>query len=593
VQDEAGARTALAAAPGPVLGSDPHDFAGLYIRHRTSFISHARRYLRDPRDADEVVQEAFLRLFLALPDLETELQALAYCRRTITNLCIDRYRADARRPRLVALEGATVDELAEDDTGDPVVRAEDAALVREAMAQLPPLHRAALVKREIEEKPLPVIADELDVAEDSVKHLLFRARRTLRRLLAGTSVVPGADAELARGLRPAAGGASSGVAGLLLLALLGLGSGPDLRAVPVVGVDLPDVLGVTAVADAVGDAVRDVVGVVVPESDAGADVAQQRPGRSEGLPADEGSAPTATERGTQPTGGTGARQDTAARQPGAVAGAQPGLPVSGRPTTVVTVVDGVPVVTVVPPTGALPGVDAPVTGGRPVPPGTSTGPGPAPKLPAVTLPQPHTAGRGGPDGTPVGPVLPVAAPPARPSGPGTSVRAPRADVAAPKVAEKAEKAAEKTGPKSAGKAQVKAGKVASRAENAGRPADKAAEKAAQKAQQAAAGRAAAKADQAAQKAAQKAQQAAAGRAAAKADQAAQKAAQQAGKAAGKAGKAAGKAGKAAGKEGKAAGKAGKAAGKAGKAAEKSAGERSAAAVPAGAVPTTAATVPAP
>ena len=73
------------------LQGDPHDFAGLYIRHRSSFTSHARRYLRDQRDAEEVVQEAFLRLFLALPELETELQALAYCRRTITNLCIDRF----------------------------------------------------------------------------------------------------------------------------------------------------------------------------------------------------------------------------------------------------------------------------------------------------------------------------------------------------------------------------------------------------------------------------------------------------------------------------------------------------------------------
>jgi RNA polymerase sigma-70 factor (ECF subfamily) len=285
VQENAGVQTALApaSAAAPGLGSDPHDFAGLYIRHRASFTSHARRYLRDGRDADEVVQEAFLRLFLAMPELDNELQALAYCRRTITNLCIDRYRADARRPRLVALDGAPIDELAEDDAGDPVVRAEDAALVRAALSQLPELHRAALVKREIEEKSLPVIADELDVAEDNVKHLLFRARRTLRKLLAGTSVAPGADAERARGLRPAGRGLSGGVAGLLLAALVGLGSGPDLRAVPVVGVDLPDVLGVTAVADAVTGAVREVVGAVLPgngsEATAGRARDQHQPGR--------------------------------------------------------------------------------------------------------------------------------------------------------------------------------------------------------------------------------------------------------------------------------------------------------------------------
>ena len=228
------------------LHSDPHDFAGLYIRHRSSFTLHARRYLRDGRDADEVVQEAFLRLFLALPELETELQALAYCRRTITNLCIDRYRAQARRPSLVDLDSVSPEELADDDPGDPVVRAEDAAIVREAMSMLSPLHRAALVKREIEEKTLPVIAQELDIPEDSVKHLLFRARRALRRLLSATSLAPGNDDELASGLHRAAKVGSGGLAGFLLVLALSLGTGPDLRAIPVVGTDLPDLIPVTS-----------------------------------------------------------------------------------------------------------------------------------------------------------------------------------------------------------------------------------------------------------------------------------------------------------------------------------------------------------
>ncbi|MDP9436298.1 MAG: RNA polymerase sigma factor [Actinomycetota bacterium] len=159
------------------LASAPHDVTSLYVRHRQALAAQARRFLRDPRDVDEVVQETFLRLLLALPELETELQVLKYTRRTLTNLCIDRYRAERRRPSLLELERASDADLADDEVDDPVVRAEDAAVVRDALARLAPLHRAALVKREIEEKPLPVIAAELGVAEDAVKHLLFRARR--------------------------------------------------------------------------------------------------------------------------------------------------------------------------------------------------------------------------------------------------------------------------------------------------------------------------------------------------------------------------------------------------------------------------------
>ncbi len=248
--------------PSRALHSDPHDFAGLYIRHRTAFTLLARRHLRDARDADDVVQEAFLRLFLALPELETELQALAYCRRTITNLCIDRYRAQARRPSLVDIGTIPLEELPDEEQYDPVVRAEDAALVREALSMLSPLHRAALVKREIEEKSLPVIAEELEVPEESVKHLLFRARRALRRLLVGTSLEPGSDGEGGLGLLTRAG--PGGVAAFLLLMVLGLGSGPNLQSIPVVGVDLPEIIPVTDIAKSVGHAVTDAVDAVAP-----------------------------------------------------------------------------------------------------------------------------------------------------------------------------------------------------------------------------------------------------------------------------------------------------------------------------------------
>src|SRR5439155_11889877 len=84
-----------------------------------------------------------------------------------------------------------------DDESDPVVAAEDAAIVREALALLSPLHREALIKREVEEKPLPQIAAELDIPVEQVKHVLHRARRSLRRLLVGTHVEPGVDLDLA------------------------------------------------------------------------------------------------------------------------------------------------------------------------------------------------------------------------------------------------------------------------------------------------------------------------------------------------------------------------------------------------------------
>ena len=287
------------------LQSDPHDFAGLYIRHRSSFTSHARRYLRDQRDADEVVQEAFLRLFLALPELETELQALAYCRRTITNLCIDRFRAQARRPSLVGLDTVPLDILVDDDPGDPVVRAEDAALVRAALSMLSPIHRAALVKREIEEKPLPVIAAELDIPEESVKHLLFRARRALRRILSDSSLAPGGTGQLSEALAKAV---SKGglVVVAVMLAAIGLGTGPDFRALPVVGNDLRDLPSIGQIVTSIGDAIGPSD---LPTGPTAPDGGQAAPGQprpdgdgSDALPAPAGSpSPSASAAPLSPT----------------------------------------------------------------------------------------------------------------------------------------------------------------------------------------------------------------------------------------------------------------------------------------------------
>lgn len=237
--------------PERVLRSDPHDFAGLYLRHRSSFVRHARGYLRNTHDVEEVVQDAFVRLFLALPELETEAQALVYCRRTITNLCIDRYRATARRPLFVELD--SVADLAEDEPTDPVVQAEDAAIVRMALSQLSPVHREALVKREIEEKSVPEIAVEMGIPEPSVKHVLFRARRALRRLLVGTSVEPGGGSG-SLGWHIVRDSSRVLVLALALALAVGLTGGRDLRLVPVVGDALSDLPSLSEITAPVGDA---------------------------------------------------------------------------------------------------------------------------------------------------------------------------------------------------------------------------------------------------------------------------------------------------------------------------------------------------
>jgi RNA polymerase sigma-70 factor (ECF subfamily) len=178
---------------------DSEEFRRLYLRLRPDLESQARRFVKRSPEIEDIVQETLLRVYVSAVDLESDLHALAFARRVLANLCIDKFRAAGRRPAVVSLEGSLAYQLPddEDETQDTVLRAEDASVVRQAMAQLSPEHRAALIKRDIEEKSMPEIAAELGVPAESVKHLVFRARRSLRKRLVGTTVEPGIDPEFA------------------------------------------------------------------------------------------------------------------------------------------------------------------------------------------------------------------------------------------------------------------------------------------------------------------------------------------------------------------------------------------------------------
>jgi RNA polymerase sigma factor (sigma-70 family) len=163
------------------------DLASLYSEYRTSLVSQARRMLRSDSEANEVVQEAFIKFILAAPELDTKERALAYMRATINNLSLNVIRARGSRPNLVVLDDATAEvEAAWQVDGDhsaAVSAAEDAAIIKLALSKLSPAERAALVMWEMEGRSTSEIASELGIKESAVRHTVSRARASLRRVL--------------------------------------------------------------------------------------------------------------------------------------------------------------------------------------------------------------------------------------------------------------------------------------------------------------------------------------------------------------------------------------------------------------------------
>ena len=163
------------------------DLGAFYTQHRAELHAHASRVLKDQIKAEEITQDALIKFMLAAPELESEEHALSYLHRTIENLCIDLFRAEGRRPNLVVLDDAQAEvEAAWQNNGDhsaAMSAAEDAAIIRQALALLSPAERAALVMWEMEGRSTEEIAATLGIKESAVRHTVSRARASLRKVL--------------------------------------------------------------------------------------------------------------------------------------------------------------------------------------------------------------------------------------------------------------------------------------------------------------------------------------------------------------------------------------------------------------------------
>lgn len=140
----------------------------------------AARFMGGRGEAEEVVQEAFTRLWLKAPDWQSGgAQVSTWLHRVIVNLCLDR----KRRPRSETLEAAA-------EVEDPAPRSDALLLagerrrrVRDAIEALPERQRAALMLCHFEEMTNIEAAAILEIGVGALESLLVRARRALRESL--------------------------------------------------------------------------------------------------------------------------------------------------------------------------------------------------------------------------------------------------------------------------------------------------------------------------------------------------------------------------------------------------------------------------
>ncbi|MEQ9040574.1 MAG: RNA polymerase sigma factor [Silicimonas sp.] len=147
--------------------------------------AHATRVLRDRAEAEDVVQEAMLRLWKTAPDWrQGEAKVSTWAYRVVVNLCTDRLRTRARRPQ-VALDSIEEPHAREMSAVERMTDSHRNASLDAALAGLPDRQRQAVVLRHIEGLSNPEIATIMDIGVEAVESLTARGKRALTAALAG------------------------------------------------------------------------------------------------------------------------------------------------------------------------------------------------------------------------------------------------------------------------------------------------------------------------------------------------------------------------------------------------------------------------
>jgi len=147
-------------------------------------LGHAARVLGDRAEAEDVAQDAMLRLWRAAGNWRQDgaAQPSTWLYRVVANLCVDRLR---RAGRLDALDDPDTTADRTPGVEARLIEADRMAALDAALARLPERQRQAVVLRHIEGLSNPEIAAILDVGVEAVESLTARGKRALGAALAG------------------------------------------------------------------------------------------------------------------------------------------------------------------------------------------------------------------------------------------------------------------------------------------------------------------------------------------------------------------------------------------------------------------------
>ena len=173
-----------------VLAGDKEAYGALVRAHSATVFRVAFRIVGNDADAEEIVQEAFLRGYQRLESYQGRSSFGTWIYRIAVNCALNRIsqpkiEADYRHGEQGNPEEKTVQVAAQDADPERVLLSKEISAAQNlAMQRLTPTEKSAFVLRHLEERTTNEIAELLDIAPNAAKQAVFRAVQKLRRELA-------------------------------------------------------------------------------------------------------------------------------------------------------------------------------------------------------------------------------------------------------------------------------------------------------------------------------------------------------------------------------------------------------------------------